>query len=102
MIQTGFINNLTYMTTVCISTAQTNDTDVVMYVRLLINPVCLISLCYRYTYRSHVCQVVNTPSLYHLYLQHKLMIQTGFINNLTYMTTVGISIAQTNDTDWVY
>jgi hypothetical protein len=30
------------------------------------------------------------------------MIQTGFINNLTYMTTVGISIAQTNDTDWVY
>ena len=29
------------------------------------------------------------------------MIQTGFINNLTYMTTVGISTAQTNDTDWV-
>jgi hypothetical protein len=96
MIQTGFINNLTYMTTVGISTAQTNDTDwvylqpdihdygryiystlsvslvcavdiatVVMYVRLLINPVCIISLCCRYTYRSHVCQVVNTPSLYH-------------------------------------
>ena len=30
-----------------------------------------------------------------------LMIQTGCINNLTYMTTVGISTAQTNDTDWV-
>jgi hypothetical protein len=30
------------------------------------------------------------------------MIQTGCIDNLTYMTKVGISIAQTNDTDWVY
>jgi hypothetical protein len=78
------------MTTVGISIAQANDTDwvtqsvslvcaidiptVVKYVRLLIYPVCIISLCYRYIYRSHVCQVA----------------------------TVGISIAQTNDTDWVY